>query len=68
MAGKRGGMSTVEYTRCDNPGCGRVTPDDPHEAYWATCPHWARVKMGTEEYDLCPDCAKKALEAVGVGA
>lgn len=28
---------------------------------------WARVTVwGGEDYDLCPDCAKRALRAVGI--
>ena len=58
-------MSAVEYTRCDGDGCGRVTPDEPdgifHEDGWARVTVW-----GGETYDLCQDCAKKALGAVGI--
>ena len=58
-------MSAVEYTRCDGSDCGRVTPDEPGSPYME--PGWARlVVSGGGEYDLCPDCARKAMEAVGV--
>lgn len=58
-------MSAVEYTRCDAEGCGRVTPDEPdsfcHEA------GWARLSVyGYGDYDLCPECAARALAAVGI--
>lgn len=59
-------MSAVEYTRCDADGCGRVTPDEPgsymHEDGWARVTVW-----GGDCYDLCPNCAAKALSAVGIG-
>lgn len=59
-------MSAVEYTRCDGDGCGRVTPDEPcgmfHEGGWTRVTVW-----GGGEYDLCPECARKALRAVGLG-
>ena len=59
-------MSAVEYTRCDADGCGRVTPDEPdgifHEDGWVRVTVW-----GGETYDLCPDCAARALGAVGIG-
>lgn len=59
-------MSAVEYTRCDGEGCGRVTPDEPrgmfHEGGWARVTVW-----DGGEYDLCPECARKALRAVGLG-
>ena len=59
-------MSSVEYTRCDGDGCGRVTPDEPYGTFHET--GWARVTVwGGEGYDLCPDCARKALAAVGIG-
>lgn len=58
-------MSAVEYTRCDAEGCGRVTPDPPegymHETGWARVTVW-----GGEDYDLCPDCVRRALRAVGI--
>ena len=58
-------MSAVEYTMCDGEGCGRVTPDGPCSPYMEN--GWARlVVSGGGEYDLCPDCARKAMEAVGV--
>ena len=58
-------MSAVEYTRCDGDNCGRVTPDEPDGIYHET--GWARVTVwGGEDYDLCPDCAKRALGAVGI--
>ena len=58
-------MSAVEYTRCDAADCGRVTSDEP-ESYMHEC-GWARVTVwGGETYDLCPDCAKRALGAVGI--
>lgn len=59
-------MSAVEYTRCDGDNCGRVTPDEPesymHETGWARVTVWPDV-----EYDLCPECTRKALRAVGLG-
>ena len=59
-------MSAVEYTRCDAEGCGRVTPDPPGSYMRET--GWARVSVwGGEDYDLCPECARKALAAVGIG-
>ena len=61
-------MSTVEYTRCDNPECGRVSPNGPNDSAWDRVMGWASVTVGCDQYDLCPDCAKKALEAVGVSA
>lgn len=58
-------MSAVEYTRCDAADCGRVTPDEQdgifHEDGWARVTVW-----GGEDYDLCPDCARRALRAVGI--
>ena len=58
-------MSAVEYTRCDGDNCGRVTPDEPesymHEDGWARVTVW-----GGDCYDLCPDCARRALAAVGI--
>ena len=58
-------MSAVEYTRCDGEGCGRVTPDEPYEI---KPEGWARLSVwGGDEYDLCPECARKALAAVGIG-
>lgn len=58
-------MSTVEYTRCD--GCGRLSPvdSDPcprHETGWARLSVW-----GGADHDLCPDCARRALAAAGIG-
>lgn len=58
-------MSAVEYVRCDGEACGRVTPDEPgfvSEDGWARVSVWPNV-----EYDLCPECARKALRAVGLG-
>lgn len=59
-------MSEVKYIKCDGVDCGRVTPYDysesPNEG-------WARITVFVGNwygYDLCPDCAKKALEAVGL--
>ena len=58
-------MSAVEYTRCDGDNCGRVTPDEPDGIYHED--GWARVRVwGGEDYDLCPECASKALRAVGI--
>lgn len=58
-------MSTVEYTRCDGAGCGRVTPDGPRDDFRES--GWATLAVnGSGLYDLCPDCARKALEAVGI--
>lgn len=58
-------MSAVEYTRCDGEDCGRVTPDDPG---FVRETGWARVTVWPDgEYDLCPECARKALRAVGLG-
>lgn len=57
-------MSAVEYTRCDGENCGRVDPDEPygmHETGWARVTVW-----GVGDYDLCPDCARRALAAVGI--
>ena len=34
MAGKRGGMSAAEYTRCDNPECGRLAPYPPEDTIY----------------------------------
>lgn len=57
-------MSLVEYTRCDGEGCGRVTPDDPS---FCRETGWARVTVWPDgDYDLCPECAGKALAAVGI--
>ena len=59
-------MSAVEYTRCDGESCGRVTPDEPEGFVRET--GWARVTVWAgETYGLCPDCARKALRAVGIG-
>ena len=55
-------MSAIEYTRCDNPECGMVTPDEPGDY----CPGWIHIAWNCEGLDFCPDCAKKMLEAVGV--
>lgn len=58
-------MSAVEYTRCDGDGCGRVTPDEPGGAFHES--GWARVTVWPDgEYDLCPECARKALRAAGI--
>ena len=42
-----------------------MTPDEPdgifHEDGWARVTVW-----GGEDYDLCPDCVRKALGAVGI--
>ena len=58
-------MSAVEYTKCDGADCGRVTPEEPGSPYMEH--GWARLSIaGVGEYDLCPDCARKAMEAVGV--
>ena len=58
-------MSAVEYTRCDAADCGRVTPDEPDGFMRET--GWARVTVwGGDEYDLCPECARIALAAVGI--
>lgn len=58
-------MSAVEYTRCDAADCGRVTPDEPESYMHET--GWARVMVwGGETYDLCPDCVRRALRAVGI--
>lgn len=59
-------MSAVEYTRCDNPECGRVTPDEPGDCYTAG-EGWLHIAWRGECLDFCPDCAKKMLESVGVG-
>ena len=59
-------MSVVEYVKCD--GCGAVWPDPPEErsqAYHG----WMTVSgsgFGDEHYDLCAECAAKALKAAGV--
>ena len=58
-------MSTVEYTACDG-GCGRVTPE-PIERIGSDPPlGWAQLITFGKSYDLCPECAKKAMEAVGI--
>lgn len=59
-------MSAVEYTRCDGKGCGNVTPDDPKLAAWDAVVEWGQLVVGGQRYDLCPECVKKALEAVGL--
>ena len=57
-------MSAVEYTRCDGEDCGRVTPDEPG---FVSEDGWARVTVWPDgEYDLCPECARKALRAAGI--
>lgn len=59
-------MSVVEYVKCD--GCGAIWPDPPEEA--SHFHHgWVAVDgagFGGEHYDLCAECAAKALEAAGV--
>lgn len=59
-------MSAVEYTRCDGDGCGNVAPDDPERVAHDTMLQWGQLVVGGKYYDLCPECAKKALEAVGL--
>lgn len=59
-------MSAVEYTRCDGKYCGNVTPDDPKLVAWDTVLGWGQLVVGGKHYDLCPECSKKALEAVGI--
>lgn len=54
-------MSVIEYTKCDNPECGRVTPDEPGSYYG-----WLHIAWRGEDLDFCPDCAKKMFESVGV--
>lgn len=55
-------MSFVEYIKCDGVNCGRVTPCEG--SVWAE--GWAVLTHVNHELHLCPDCAKKALEAVGL--
>lgn len=58
-------MSMVEYTKCDGRGCGNVTPDEPGQAcMWVE--GWSRLTVAGCDWDLCPECTKKALEAVGI--
>ena len=60
-------MSSVEYTKCDGEGCGRVTPDDHREGLFEQ--GWSSLSVyGGETYDLCPECTKKAMRAVGIEA
>lgn len=66
LSGEGRAMSLVEYKMCDGAGCGRVTPDDPS---FVSETGWTHVKVWPDgEYDLCPECARKALRAVGLGA
>lgn len=57
-------MSAVEYTRCD--GCGAVTPDRPGDAAWDCTMRWGQLVAGGKAWDLCPECAAKARQAVGL--
>lgn len=59
-------MSVVEYTKCDGAGCGNVTPDDPCDAAWDCTLRWGQLVVGGKAWDLCPECAEKAMEAAGV--
>lgn len=58
-------MSAVEYTRCDAPGCGRCAPEEPG-SYDLLTLGWATLRTMSESYDLCPECARKAMQAVGL--
>lgn len=58
-------MSAVEYAKCDAECCDRVTHDDPREA-WPFVEGWSRLVTSGKTYDLCPECTRKALEAVGL--
>lgn len=58
-------MSSVEYTKCDGDGCGRVTPDEYKQGLYEH--GWSTLSVvGGGVYDLCPDCTNKALKAVGI--
>lgn len=65
-------MSLVEYVKCDGVDCDRVAPCFDVVHLWGTtapldyAEGWAIFMLGTSELHLCPDCAKKALEAVGL--
>lgn len=64
-------MSKVEYIKCDGIDCGRVTPHYDDMYTWGgvsleQTEGWAVIEVVGRTLHLCPDCAKKALEAVGV--
>lgn len=65
-------MSRVEYIKCDGASCGRLAPCCDGVYLWGTdapldyAEGWAILMYGNRELHLCPDCAKKALEAVGL--
>lgn len=59
-------MSAIEYTKCDGKDCGAVTPDNPCEVAWDAFLGWGSLTVAGVSYDLCPECAKKAMDAVGV--
>lgn len=64
-------MSEVKYIKCDGVDCGRVTPchDDTYAWGGVTLEQsegWVFIEVRGRTLHLCHDCAKKALEAVGV--
>ena len=54
-------MSTVTYTKCDGKDCGRVVPDNRE---YTLITEWTSIRFGGKNYDLCPECSKKALACV----
>lgn len=57
-------MSSIEYTKCD--GCSKVEPDNWFDASFDPACGWAHITITGRTYDLCEECARKAMEAVGV--
>ena len=58
-------MNVIEYTRCDGKNCGAFTPYNP-ELAWNEFLGWGSLIVAGVSYDLCPECAKKAMKAAGV--
>ena len=64
-------MSEVKYIKCDGINCGRVTPRFEDMYTWVGATHeqtegWVVIEVRNRTLHLCQDCAKKALEAVGL--
>ena len=61
-----GAVSEYICTRCDCKGCGAVTPDEPQDIPTYSAVGWSRLWTYGRTYDLCPECTRKAMEAVGL--
>lgn len=55
------------HTQCDGEICGRVCPEEPGSFDMLSL-GWAHMVWNGEGYNLCPECAAKAMEAVGLSS